>query len=130
VRMALEFDWSDQEKLVVPVQLRSESQVARALWEAAPFRSRVQLWGDEIYFTTPVTAPEEATVETVQEGMVAYWPPGRALCLFYGPTPISGPGEIRPASPVVPVGRCEVDPQELRKVPEGAQVLVRSESGN
>ena len=31
---------------------------------------------------------------------MAYWPTGKAICLFYGFTPIGKPGEITPASPV------------------------------
>jgi len=63
----------------------------------------------------------------VEVGDVGYWPPGKALCLFFGPTPISRPGEVRPASTVVLVGRLSSDPEELRKVREGD--LVRVERG-
>ena len=30
---------------------------------------------------------------------------GKAICLFYGPTPIGKPGEITPASPVNVIGK-------------------------
>ena len=36
---------------------------------------------------------------------VAYWPEGRALCLFYGPTPISKNEKILAYSPVNIVGK-------------------------
>ena len=40
---------------------------------------------------------------------VAYWPEGRAICLFLGPTPISKDGKILAYSPVNIVGKI-IDP--------------------
>ena len=57
-------------------------------------------------------------------GDLAFWPPGSALCLFFGPTPASRGDEIRPSSPVTVVGRIEGDPTVLRAVASGAAVLV------
>lgn len=102
---------------------------ARKLAESLPLRSRVQVWGEEIYFDTGIelrSALGDRGVETVSVGDVAYWPPGRALCLFWGPTPISGPDEIRPASEVLLVGRLAGDPQSLREAVGTRQVTVES----
>jgi hypothetical protein len=41
---------------------------------------------------------------------VAYWPEGKAICLFYGPTPISKNGKILAYSPVNMVGKIVDDP--------------------
>ena len=57
-------------------------------------------------------------------GAVAFWPPGNALCLFFGRTPASRGDEIRPASPVNVVGRIEGDPTAFRQVRSGAKVTV------
>ncbi len=47
-------------------------------------------WGDEIYFETPVKLTvEENSKEVVEEGDVAFWIPGKAICIFFGKTPIS-----------------------------------------
>ncbi|MGB9124610.1 MAG: cyclophilin-like family protein [Nitrosotalea sp.] len=32
-------------------------------------------------------------------------PPGQAICLFFGPTPIGNKGEIKPYSPVNVIGK-------------------------
>jgi hypothetical protein len=60
----------------------------------------------------------------VDMGAVAYWPPGQALCLFFGPTPASRGDEIRPTSPVNVVGSLEGDPSVLGQVRSGSPVLV------
>ncbi len=95
-----------------------------AFIQAAPFEGRASRWGDEIYFSTPVKVGLENAQETVEKGDVAYWPPGNALCIFFGPTPVSGPGEIRPASPVNVFGRVVGELERLRKVKSGEKVVV------
>ena len=80
---------------------------AQAIADALPFDCAYSTWGEEIYFDCGVTAPEHEPRETVELGDVGYWPPGLAICLFYGATPVSGPGEIRPASAVEVIGRLD-----------------------
>ena len=57
-------------------------------------------------------------------GALAYWPPGQAICLFFGPTPMSQSEDIRPASAVNVIGQIEGDPTILKPVISGAQVSV------
>ncbi len=102
-------------------------QTLRALVATLPIESEARRWGQEVYFSVPVQVDSEAAQESVEEGEVAYWPEGAALCLFFGPTPASrDPNEIRPASPVNPVGRVVGDPQVLDKVREGDAISVRA----
>ena len=108
----------------------NESETANQLWESLPITGRVQIWGDEIYFSIPVNVEEElGSQETVQAGTVAYWPPGSALCLFWGSTPISAPGEIRPASAVNVVGILDNDPNLLAEVPSQAEIIIEKIEG-
>ena len=103
----------------------NDSTTADAVWDALPITGRVQTWGDEIYFPTPVDAAEAPdAAATVDKGAVAYWPPGSALCLFWGPTPMSRGDEIRPASVVNVIGAIDGDPTLLAAVPEGAEIVV------
>ena len=82
-------------------ELTGENPVtAKTVWERLPIEGKANTWGDEIYFTIHVTCNLENPRELVDVGDVAYWPPGEAICFFFGPTPISGDGEIHPASPV------------------------------
>ena len=102
----------------------NDSATADALWHALPITGSVQTWGDEIYFRTEIEAPLQEGREVVDLGDVGYWPPGQALCLFFGPTPASRGDEIRPASAVSVIGRIEGDPTVLKAVPSGAGIVV------
>lgn len=104
----------------------NDSATARALAEALPLEGRASTWGDEIYFQTPVEAEIEHDARaTLDVGELAYWPPGNALCIFFGPTPASGDdGVPAAASAVNPVGRIEGDPTLFRQAPHGAPIRV------
>jgi hypothetical protein len=101
------------------------SQTATAIWGALPISAKAETWGDEIYFDVDVTAGLESPREVVEAGDLGYWPPGRAFCIFFGPTPMSRGGEIRPASPVSVVGRIAGDPKVFKTVRAGSPVTVR-----
>ena len=101
-----------------------DTQTADLVWGALPITASGSTWGDEIYFRTPVSADEQDAVPTVEMGAVAYWPPGQAICLFFGPTPMSVGDEIRPASPVNVFGRIVGDPTVLKAVSSGSEVRV------
>ena len=110
---------------VTIVATLNDSPTADALWDTLPVSASAQTWGDEIYFGIPVEAEnDDYAEETVELGAVGYWPPGNALCLFFGPTPMSAPGEIRPASAVNVLGLMEGDSTTLKSVPGGAAVTV------
>ncbi len=95
--------------LVGDVVLEAElnnSKTAKKIVEALPFTFSGDYWGDEIYGSIPVKVGDESPVEVIDEpGTLGYWPIGNALCLFWGPTPVSQGDEIRPASPVNLVGK-------------------------
>jgi hypothetical protein len=105
----------------------SDTPAAKALASALPITGEAQLWGDEIYFSVPhvVADLDDTATPVVQVGDLGYWPPGKAFCIFFGLTPSSVPGEIRPASAVNLVGRITVgDPCCLKLVPQGATVRI------
>ena len=102
----------------------NDTNAAEAVWNALPFSASGNTWGDEIYFRIPVAAEPEDLQEVVDFGDLAYWPPGSAFCIFFGPTPASRGNEIRPASAVAVIGRITGDPAQLRQVSAGTTVSV------
>ena len=92
----------------------NDSKTARMVWNALPLECEFNTWGDEIYFAIPVETGPEDPQATVQVGDLGYWPPGHAFCIFYGRTPASAGDEIRPASPVNPIGRVLDDVTVLK----------------
>ncbi|HPP30767.1 MAG TPA: cyclophilin-like family protein, partial [bacterium] len=66
-------------------------------------------------------------VEEVEKGDIAYWPEGRCLCLFFGPTPISRGEKPIPASAVEVVGKITSDYNELENVRSGDKITVEEE---
>jgi hypothetical protein len=103
----------------------NDSVTGKAIYDALPIRANGQRWGGEIYFSIPVSCElEEDSREVLEEGELGYWPPGRAFCIFFGPTPASGGDEIRAASAVNIVGRMKGDLSGLWDVPDGAEVCI------
>jgi hypothetical protein len=102
----------------------NDSRTALALWNALPFEGLGQTWGEEIYFRVPVDAESEEPRPSVEIGDIAYWPPGKAVCIFYGPTPASKGDEIIPASPVNVVGRMVSDVGVLKDISSPGMITV------
>jgi uncharacterized protein len=101
-----------------------ETPTAKALLEAVPFESRAQTWGEEVYFTTPVSATLEADArQIVEPGTVCFWTEGDALALPYGRTPISTDERPKLAARCNVVGRLE-NPAALAKIRSGEKISV------
>ena len=88
-----------------------------------PFTVGINLWGDEIYSDeSPISQKEENAQELVELNDVAYWPNGKAICLFFGPTPIGNKGEIKPYSPVNVIGKIiNPDKKILSEIEDGME---------
>jgi hypothetical protein len=115
-------------RLVFPqVELTAEladTPTARALAEAAPFESRARTWGEEVYFTTPVSAKLEKNArQVVEPGTVCFWTEGDSLALPFGRTPISSDERPKLANPCSVLGTLQ-DFSLLGKVRAGDKVRV------
>lgn len=99
---------------------------AKLILQNLPFTVKVNIWGMEIYTESiPVKAEEENAKSVVELYDVAYWPPGQALCLFYGPTPISK-DEIKPYSPVNVIGKIKnPDEKIIPKIRDGMKATLK-----
>jgi uncharacterized protein len=102
-----------------------DTPTARALIAAAPFEARAQTWGEEVYFTTPVSARLEPDAKQVVEpGTVCFWTEGDALALPYGRTPISTDARPKLANPCNLVGTLVGDPKALSRIKAGEKITV------
>ncbi len=97
---------------------------ADAVWSKLPIEGKANIWGDEIYFAIPVSAEAENPKEIVDLADVAYWPPGKAICFFFGPTPASRDREIRAASPVNVFAKVVNNVKLLKLVKPGEKIRV------
>ena len=98
---------------------------AEELWNILPLATKINTWGDEIYFLIPIHHELDTTArEVVEVGDLGYWPEGPAFCIFYGATPISNDKEIRPASAVNIIGKVIGDPTSLRMVLPGSKITI------
>jgi hypothetical protein len=106
----------------------TDNRAARALWKRLPVEAKASTWGHEIYFPVPIElASTKDDQDVVGMGDIAYWPPGSAVCIFFGTTPASRGEEIRAASPVTPLGKVEGDPTLFNAVEEGQLVRLERE---
>jgi len=99
-------------------------RTAKAIIQALPIRGHCNRWGDEIYFRTDVSVSEENSKQIVEKGALAYWPPGQAFCIFFGPTPASSGAEPRAASPVNVFGGVLQDFNVFRNVKNGEEITI------
>jgi len=113
-------------KLVMEAEL-NETATAKKVADALPIKTSFSTWGDEIYFSIPVTAGLDASArEVVEVGDLGYWPPGKAFCIFFGQTPASRDGKIMPASAVNIIGRVLGDATRFKSVMSEKTVLLEA----
>ncbi len=102
-------------------------KTVRSFLDNLPFTVDLNVWGDEIYTSSSsINIPEENAKSPVSLNDVAYWPTGKAICLFYGPTPISKKSEITPASPVNVIGKIIAPDKSVLGYAEGKEATFRN----
>lgn len=103
-----------------------DTPCSKKIIDKLPIETIPEEWGDEFYFEIPVKAGLDQTATTkVKVGDIGYWPPGRALAIFFGPTPMSTDSEPVPASAVNLVGKILDDAAALRQEKgSGKKILI------
>lgn len=106
----------------------NDSPCADAVYQALPITASVNTWGQEVYFETPVDCPLAKDGRTDMDvGELGYWPTGKAVCIFFGPTPASTKdGRPRAASKVNPIGCVVGDATVFRGAREGESIVLSS----
>lgn len=103
-----------------------ETPTAKNIAGMLPITVQMSRWGEEYYGDIGRSFSLESDARDLMKvGELAYWPQGQALCIFFGPTPISSGPEPVAASAVNPVGRIVDDIAPLRAMPSSVTVEVR-----
>ena len=110
-------DVPNSKNIVLELDDSLAPKTVSAFLKNLPFSLKANIWGKEIYTDpAPFSVGPENAKDVVELYDVAFWPPGNAICLFYGPTPLSQ-DKIKPYSPVNVVGKIlEPDVSILSKV--------------
>jgi hypothetical protein len=105
----------------------NDSPSSEKLKALLPLEFSMSRWGDEFYGDCGIKTELSQDARDVMEiGELAVWPTGRALCIFFGPTPASEEDEPRAVSPVNPVGKLMSDTEHLKKL--GSTIHVKIET--
>ncbi|MGH8764235.1 MAG: cyclophilin-like fold protein [Burkholderiales bacterium] len=104
------------------------SATSLAILQALPFESSASTWGEEVYFSTPVSAKLEANArQVVEPGTVCFWTQGDALALPWGRTPISTDDKPKLANPCSVLGKIVGDFLVLKKIKSGDRIKVSAD---
>jgi len=108
-------------------EITSENpKTASLVLSLLPIKARASRWGEEIYFSTPVDAKEENARVEVEIGSVAYWPPGKAVCIFFGPTPVSTGTAPKAASNVNVFAKVVGDSSVFKRIRDGDEITLQT----
>ena len=115
------------ENITIELNDTFSPQTCNSILDSLPFSVNAHLWGEEIYTDeSPITQPEENAKDLVSLNDITYWPAGKAICLFFGPTPIGRKGEIKPYSPVNVVGKItNADKSVIKNFKEGTKITFQ-----
>ena len=104
-----------------------DTPCAQGVKDTLPIETFPNVWGDEFYFEIPLKHGLDRTATSnVEIGDIGYWPPGRALALFFGPTPMSIGSKPVPASEVNLVGRIIRDLGLLKGVKGAVRIRIEA----
>ena len=109
-------------KLVLDLR---ETLTADIIYNSLPLKSKVQKWGDEIYFETELSIELETDAKSIVNiGEIAFWNGGSAIAIGYGKTPISKGNEIRLISPCNIWADCKFDKSCIENIKENEIVIL------
>ncbi|MCX8034407.1 MAG: cyclophilin-like fold protein [Thermodesulfovibrio sp.] len=105
-----------------------DTECAKRIFQALPIESNINEWGDEFYFSIGISIPLDNTATTlIKVGDIGYWPPGEAIAIFFGKTPLSIGDDPVPASEVNIVGKLIDNPSILKSLKGAKKIRIEKE---
>ncbi len=103
----------------------NSSEGAQEILKKLPMTVNMSRWGDEYYGSCGLNQGLGTDARVIMEvGEIAVWPTGNALCIFFGPTPVSTDSRPRAASEVNPVGKLLEGHDALKKLGQSISVEI------
>ncbi|MEM7821330.1 MAG: cyclophilin-like fold protein [Candidatus Aenigmatarchaeota archaeon] len=99
-------------------------RTAEAIYNSLPIEGNLKKWGEEVFFDCGINLEEENSQKIVSVGDVAYWPPGRAICIFFGKTPFSRDEKPIAFSPVNVFGKIKSNFRFLKNIKDGEKIRI------
>jgi len=87
-----------------------------AIVRLLPIEGRAALWRSEVYFELPLKLGVEKPKSMVRKGDLAYWPLGKAFCIFFE--------DMRPYSPVNLIGKITENIEVFSKIKSGLKIRI------
>lgn len=105
-----------------------DTECAKRIFQSLPIESTINEWGDEFYFSVGINMTLDSNATTnVKVGDIGYWPPGEAMAIFFGKTPLSKGEDPVPASEVNIVGKVLDDPILLKSLKGARKIRIEKE---
>jgi hypothetical protein len=94
----------------------NNSETSKAIQKLNDFKAKINTWGEEIYFKTPLKTAklDPNSRDVINLGEVAYWVEGSSIAIGFGPTPASLGNEIRLVTKVNIIGNYDVSDANLQ----------------
>lgn len=90
-----------------------DSDMSNEIWLSLPFSADINMLGSQIYFVMPLESKAKGETKIFDVGDIAHWPEADALCIFFGPTPLSTDGRPVAAFPMKKIGKVNGDCSEM-----------------
>ena len=106
------------------INLRN-TETARLIAESVPIKSKIQTWGEEIFFNTNLQVKlEDDARDVMQLGELAFWTEGSAIAIGYGKTPVSVGQEIRLIVPCNVWADCSFKKSDFDNIKSGDDISL------
>ena len=103
----------------------NNSETAKKIYEILPIKSKANTWGDEVYFSIPLSLSEAKDAkQEVEVGDLGFWAHGNGFCIFFGRTPASTSDKPKAASPVNVFGKVLSDVKVFHQIIDGDEIVV------